>query len=243
MKNWFYYIILAIEVIAISLMDPITQSFDYHHFADQRTFLGIENFFDVVSNIPFLIIGLLGMSFTLKHYRRIPSANSWFMVFLGVFLVCPGSMSYHLNPSHQTLIWDRVPMTIGFMAITSALFTYHLSHKKELIFLSLSLFLGFFSIWYWVYFNDLRVYVFVQLTPILLIPIFAFTEPALKSVKSMLLGAFALYFLAKVTEKYDQAIFNNFLLSGHTIKHLLAGGAVLCFYKMSQKLRNQLRFS
>ncbi len=232
MKNWIYLLILVIEIIGLSLMDPITQNFDYHRFADDRTILGITNFWDVASNIPFLIIGSLGISYVLKNFNSIPSSYCWLMVFIGVFLVAPGSSYYHLMPKNWTLVWDRLPMTIGFMAITSALFSYKMDKKKEIIVLTLCLALGFFSIWYWVYMDDLRVYFFVQLTPILLVPIFAFIEKDLKIVRKYLLGAFAFYFLAKVVEKYDVEIFDHFLLSGHTIKHLLAAAATYCFYKM-----------
>ncbi len=232
MKNLIYLLILVAEIIGLALTDPIAQNTDFHNFADDRTILGIKNFWDVASNIPFLIIGFLGMVYVLRNFKSIPSAYCWFMVFVGVFLVAPGSSYYHLAPVNWTLIWDRLPMTIGFMAITSALFSYKMGKKEELILLTFCLTLGFFSIWYWVYMDDLRVYIFVQLTPILLVPIFAFLEKDLKIVRKYLLGAFILYFLAKVVEKYDLDIYQNFLLSGHTIKHLLSAGAVYCFYKM-----------
>jgi len=232
MKNWIYIGILILEIIGLSLVDPMTQNLDFHGFADDRTILGIKNFFDVISNIPFLIVGIMGIIYVSKNFTSIPSSYCWLMTFIGVLLVAPGSIYYHLTPENWTLIWDRLPMTIGFMSITSALFSYKMNKKQEVILLTLLLGLGFFSIWYWVYMDDLRFYFFVQLTPILLVPIFAFLEKDLKIVRKYLLGAFVLYFMAKVVEKYDLAVYEHFFLSGHTVKHLLSAGAAYCFYKM-----------
>jgi hypothetical protein len=57
-------------VIAISamLLPPIPQPMAYHNFADQRAWLGIPNFGDVVSNIPFAIVGLCGLVFLFEPH-------------------------------------------------------------------------------------------------------------------------------------------------------------------------------
>ncbi len=236
MKPWMYWLILVIEVICCFWMDPISQNLEYHNFADKRGLLGIQNFGDVLSNIPFLLVGYLGLKHMKQHYQNVPAASSWTMVFLGILLVCPGSMFYHLNPNNFTLIWDRLPMTIGFMAITTALLAHKSSRKTEHLILFSLIIIGLLSIWYWASFDDLRPYFMVQLTPIILVPLFAFTESSMKSIRHFLLGAFIFYFLAKVTEKYDSHIFDVFILSGHTLKHLLAGVAVWCFYRICKKL-------
>ncbi len=41
------------------------QAAGYHEFADTRIFLGIPNFLNVISNIPFLLVGILGLRFLL----------------------------------------------------------------------------------------------------------------------------------------------------------------------------------
>ncbi|MBT3812899.1 MAG: hypothetical protein HOE45_04700 [Gammaproteobacteria bacterium] len=38
-----------------------------------------------------------------------------------LILVAAGSSYYHWNPNNQTLVWDRLPMTICFMSLFVAL--------------------------------------------------------------------------------------------------------------------------
>ena len=55
----------------VCCVPPIPQSQIYHGFADQRTLLGIPNFWNVVSNLPFILVGALG----LQYVRRDLSAR------------------------------------------------------------------------------------------------------------------------------------------------------------------------
>ncbi|HEX7249749.1 MAG TPA: hypothetical protein VF262_05120, partial [Burkholderiales bacterium] len=48
--------------LVLFLYGPIPQYADYHRFADTRTFLGLPNFSDTASNIPFLLIGIAGIA-------------------------------------------------------------------------------------------------------------------------------------------------------------------------------------
>ncbi len=58
--------VLAAATI-IFLLAPIPQDEAYHNFADQRTLLGIPNCLNVLSNVLFLIVGILGMKFVFVH--------------------------------------------------------------------------------------------------------------------------------------------------------------------------------
>ncbi|MDH5750231.1 MAG: hypothetical protein OEY85_13050, partial [Rhodospirillales bacterium] len=46
----------------VLFVPPIPQPASYHGFADRRSFLGIPNFADVMSNFGFLIVGVLGLA-------------------------------------------------------------------------------------------------------------------------------------------------------------------------------------
>src|SRR5262245_37826404 len=102
-------------------LKPYPQDPDYHRFADQRTFLSIPHFLNVVSNLPFLVSGLFGIwavmskpaSEYLAGWLRVP----WLALTVGIFLTGFGSSYYHWNPSDDTLFWDRLPMAIGFGAM------------------------------------------------------------------------------------------------------------------------------
>jgi hypothetical protein len=63
--------LMAASLLALLVLPPIPQDQGYHQFADQRTLLGVPNFWNVVSNIPFIVIGALG----LRQSRRDPATN------------------------------------------------------------------------------------------------------------------------------------------------------------------------
>ena len=103
---------------------PILQPAAYHELADQRALLGIGHFRNVVSNLPFLVVGLMGLDLL----RRKPeeAAAGWAALFGGNVLVAFGSAWYHNNPNDATLIWDRLPIGIAFMGFFTALLVEHL---------------------------------------------------------------------------------------------------------------------
>ncbi len=234
-KSLVYILVFLVISILIFIQGPIPQNLEYHNFSDQRSFGLMSNFFDVLSNLPFLFVGIAGMIFVRKNYSKLPFSLSWFFVFFGVFLVAPGSAYYHLAPDNPRLVWDRLPMTIGFMSLVSAMVAPKLKIIKEAPFLFLLLFFGIFSIWYWVQFQDLRVYILVQLAPIVLVLLMSFLEKSLKEYRKYLLLAFVFYIFAKITESYDDEIFSIFFLSGHSLKHVLAAVSVVSFYYMCKK--------
>lgn len=116
------FLALGIVLIVATCLAPRTpQPQSYHHFADRHAWLGIPNFGDVASNLPFAIIGAWGLLFLasgrsvgrfLQDCERIP----YFFVFAGLLLTAFGSAYYHLAPDNNRLVWDRLPMTIVFMA-------------------------------------------------------------------------------------------------------------------------------
>lgn len=220
-------ILLSVVVLgffSIFLFEPYPQRLEYHNFADRRALVfGIRNTCDVFSNIPFSIVGLFGLFYCFK-YPMIAARKSWIAGFLGVFLVGFGSAYYHYTPNNQTLIWDRLPLTVGFMGVLSALLTICVSKHWEKWLLPLLVTLGAVSVAYWAYYDDLRLYFYVQAIPLVVIPFVVFLFDGSSIDKKALLVALILYLLAKITEHTDLAIFNatNEFISGHTIKHLLA---------------------
>jgi len=212
----------------------IIQDQAYHQFADQRTMLGIPFCMDTLTNFFFLIFGVIGLLYTIKHPEK-ESRYSWFTFFVGLALVGVGSSYYHLAPNDATLVWDRLPMTIGFMGIFSAIVSEHIDFPFEKYFLLPLILFGFLSVGIWIWTQDLRVYYFVQLAPILIVPcmFFLFKERYLKS--SFYLIILFLYIAAKITEHYDIQIFNFSPISGHSLKHILAGFIPYFAYEMLKK--------
>jgi hypothetical protein len=102
-----------ISAAVLAAMSPIVQDQAYHAFADTRRLLGIPNVWNVVSNLPFVAVGAAGVALL----RKDAAATA---LFVGILLTGFGSSYYHLAPDDGTLFWDRLPMTIGFMALLAA---------------------------------------------------------------------------------------------------------------------------
>ena len=213
---------------------PIEQSLAYHNFADKRLFIGINNFFDVISNLGFIIIGVFGFFAALKYPKY---KVSWTFFYIGIFLIGPGSAYYHLSPNNATLVWDRLPMTLGFMGIFTAIVgeTFNLKHEKKI--LSALTMVGIYSVIHWQQFGDLRIYIWIQLMPIVSIFFIglAYNSESIKG--NYLITSIFLYGIAKITEIFDGEIFiaTQRMISGHTLKHLLAATAILLLYQMKRK--------
>lgn len=208
----------AAAAIAAFVHAPIAQDQSYHAFADGRALFGLPNFWDVASNIPFLLVGLYGL-------RRTPVANrpAYTTLCVGVLLVSLGSAYYHRSPSDATLLWDRLPMTVAFMGLFALLLEERVTSLRTLPVLVA---LGVASALYWRETGDLRPYILVQFLPLLLMPVILFLFPRKFLDGRLLLVAVAFYVLAKVLETYDRQVFSSILLvSGHTLKHLSAGVA------------------
>jgi len=242
MFSWILGASAALTALFV-LTDPVPQSQAYHQFADQRSLLGIANAFDVLSNLAFLYAGLLG----LWYLRRGPQAGAalhgveiiaWRVFFGGVALTALGSSWYHLAPDNTRLVWDRLPMTIGFMSLFAIIIGERISFSLARKLLWPASLLGLATVLYW-YFTeqagvgDLRPYILVQIGPLLAIPILMALRPAKYTRGGDLMVAIGFYVAAKITEGLDTQIYGfGQLVSGHTIKHVLAGIGCLWLARM-----------
>lgn len=232
--------------VAVFSLEPIPQSLLYHGFADTRSWLGIANFGDVISNLPFAVTGGFGLWYVLGPAGRGifgHRADRWpyGVFFIGVVFVSAGSAYYHLAPDNARLLYDRLPMTIAFMALFAA-FIADRVHRRIGIFWLLPIFLcaGLLSVVYWDWSEtlgqgDLRWYILVQFTPIVALPVICwlFRKGRYTSGRHLawLIGWYA---TAKLLEFLDAEMFEllGHTLSGHTLKHLASGIAVLVVIRM-----------
>ncbi len=229
--------VVAFSFVSMFFIPKFGQNPDYHNFADGRSLAGVPNFLDVMSNLAFLIVGFLGLR--LCFIRRL--SVEWFVLFAGIILVSAGSGYYHWSPNNATLVWDRLPMTIGFMGLFVALLAEHAGERLRALLIPLLL-VGAASVLYWYYFDDLRFYAWVQAVPLLTVPLVLLLFPGKYSHRWLLLVALALYIGAKVTETFDRSIFasTGSTVSGHTIKHLLSAIGVLAIIVMLKSRRQTL---
>jgi len=226
-------LVVLFSFLALTRIDPMPQPQSYHDFADQRHLSGIPNFMDVTTNLPFLVVGLLGL---LLCYRYPPpiARTSWSVLFVAVAAVAAGSAWYHLDPSDASLVWDRLPMAVGFMALFTALLSESIRTGLERYLLVPLIAAGVASVFYWYANDDLRFYLWVQFIPLICIAMVAALFRTRYTKQYFLLLALAFYILAKVTEAFDRAVFEltQHVISGHSLKHLLAALALLMIVLM-----------
>lgn len=219
----------AASLVGLLLLPPIHQDQNYHDFADQRTILGIPHFWNVVSNLLFVAVGVVGVG----QFRRDAAIA---LLFLAILMTGFGSAYYHLDPNDRTLFWDRLPMAIAFMTILAMAVGERLDAKTGAILMWPLIAIGAFSILLWRWTGDLRLYGWVQFFPCLVLPVLFLRFPPRYSGTSYWLIAAALYVLAKLFEFNDGAIYSvGSILSGHTLKHVAAAAACFAILRHFQK--------
>ena len=232
------FIALAMAGIALSLA-PILQPQAYHNFAEQRTMLGIPHFGDVITNVAYLAVALLGFKFLQSRDGKAALATfedrlPYIVFFAAVGAVAVGSAYYHANPTNQTLLWDRLPMAVAFTAILAA-FVGDRVHARSgaFVVLPVAVALSIGSLVYWQLTEtagrgDLRFYFLVQASAIVLIPLICVLFRGRHTSGRFVVYILVLYGLGIASEQLDVRIYEALggIVSGHTIKHVLTALAI-----------------
>ncbi len=159
MKLAILTIFAAITAAGVLNLPPIVQNPNYHHFADSRHLLGLQNGLNAATNLPFLVLGLIG----LRTSRNWSARAAW----IGSIAIAFGSTWYHGAPSSQRLFWDRLPMAFTFLSFLAVLLQQRIGRN---LLLPLVVF-GVWSVCYWQATGDLRPYVLAQFFPLLAVPL------------------------------------------------------------------------
>ncbi|MET3133113.1 hypothetical protein AAKU55_003395 [Oxalobacteraceae bacterium GrIS 1.11] len=212
--------LLALGALAMLQHGPIVQPTDYHHFADQRGGFGIAHAADVWSNLVFVIVGLYGL-------RQARASHALF--FAAILLTAFGSAWYHLAPDNARLVWDRLPIALACAALLAAVWRETAGASRKLPAALAGAAVASVAWWRYTDLNgagDLRPYLLLQLAPIVLIPLLQWRHGRPRRERLAYGAALTLYLLAKLCEVADHGIFAALaVVSGHTLKHLLAGAA------------------
>jgi len=240
-----------VGIILAFFVSPIAQNPEYHNFADGREFLSVPNFYNVISNLPFLIVGSIGIFISLyirstKEKEKDPLLPANLCFFTGIFLTGIGSVYYHLQPCTATLIWDRLPMTLTFMAFFAIIISEHIDPVLGKWLLFYLIFLGIISVAYW-YMTEweghggLRFYALVQFLPLLLIPLILILFRKESPYAYYYWAILVVYILAKFCEVLDYDLFiSTGLISGHSLKHLTASLAPFIYFLKLWKEKTQV---
>ena len=234
----FLLLFTVVTALALSLVPPFAQPLSYHDFADKRSLFYISNFSDVMSNLAFIIVGYLGIK---TIYQPTPSQCvltpeakwAYLMGFIATLLTGLGSASYHLHPDNYTLFWDRIPIGILLMSFFAAIFIERVNRMIGFYLLLPLILLAILCTLQWELSElwgqgDMRLYIWSQGYPLLMILFILFFFPSPYVRNHYLTICFILFGLAKIAEGFDKIIyhFTSGTISGHTLKHLLAAIAV-----------------
>jgi hypothetical protein len=233
-------VVLAAALVWL-LSDPLAQDLGYHQFADQRSLLGVPHGLNVLSNLAFCLVGTWGCALLARRARNRPiSFNNliYLVFFVGLFGTGLGSAYYHLAPGNATLVWDRLPMTVAFMAFTAVVIAERCSALLARRLFPWLLLAGVLSVIYWAWTDDLRPYFLIQFGPMLVLPVVIWRSSG--SGTRWLWLTVAFYGAAKLLELGDDQILmlSEGLVSGHTLKHLAAAAGasmIVCKLRLGRR--------
>jgi hypothetical protein len=231
-KRLLIHLPLAVTVSAGALLlahGPIPQLAHYQEFADQSALPGVPHAADVLSNIGFAAVAAWGM---LRLWPMCSAGRYGYRLFLaGLLLTAFGSGFYHLAPDDARLVWDRLPIALACAGLLAGVRAECLSKPDARTDAWL---LGMFAVLSvaWWYFTgqqgagDLRPYLLLQCLPLILIPLWQWIYRAPRRDRIAFGCALVLYVAAKFAELADHQLLAALgVVSGHTIKHLLASAA------------------
>ena len=246
--EWLLYAAYAV-LIALSYCGPmVPQAVHYHDFADQRALGGLVNAMDVLSNLPFLCVGVWGLWQAVVRVPRAVQASGarpWLvLVFAGLVATAMGSSYYHMAPSDWRVFGDRMGMVPVFAGVLG-LALQSVLHQRAAVVTALCLLVaGPVSLWLWLQTGQLLPWAVMQaggMVLLLVLAVWQWRHPvAAPHIQWPLAAVVAWYALAKVLELGDGAVWtlSGHLLAGHGLKHVAAALALVPLVQMVQRLRN-----
>jgi hypothetical protein len=240
--------VVAALIVVAFLLPRLPQSEAYHNFADQRALLGIPNCLNVISNVFFLLVGVLGIKYALSGGDTGASSFldprerwPWLFFFAAVAFTAFGSAYYHLEPNDHTLVWDRLPMAMGFMALLAAVVAERVNVSTGLQLLAPLTILGATSVFWWSFTQsrgdgDLRFYALVQFGSLPIVLLLLALYPPRYTRGADFVVSLVIYGVAKIFEAMDRHIFAvGHVMSGHTLKHVAAAVSTWWILRMLQR--------
>jgi len=219
--------VTAACVLAAAAWPPHPQDPAYHNFADRRAVLHVPYALNVLSNVGFLLAG----AWAFLRIARSPLVGwergaGWIFA-AGLVLTGLGSAWYHWAPSNATLVWDRLPLSALFPTVFAVVIGDRVNRTAGRALLAPLVIGAIMSVLYWQRFDDLRLYGLSQFLPTLPIALMLVLFPGLRLTAPLIWGV-VIYAVGKVAELGDGRIFAlGSIVSGHTIKHLLAAAAAV----------------
>jgi len=216
-------IVLAALVVAtvVAIAFPVTRTSAFHVYSDQRELFGIPHAGDVLSNLAFLAVGLSAMRRAVTPSQQAAAS--------AVNLIAMGSAMYHFAPADITLAldWMGIGFTLGFVGAAVLGDRLGAAAEQRTLFLTPVLTLATIITWLvtgGTHGGTMTPYVAWQALGIAVPPLVALIAPG-KIPRVPLLGAVALFALARLCAAHDARLLDAIGVSGHSLKHVAAAGA------------------
>ncbi len=223
----------------VAVMAPaVERGAGFHAYADRRSWFGIPHAGDVLSNLPFVVVGVVGLR---RAFAAQPLPRSLVaLVFAAIAGVGFGSGAYHADPSDATLALDWAPivLALGWLA---ALVVADRVDRRAGVAAALGLpALALSSVAVWsagggTAGGDMRWYVAVQATLVVVVALGAMVPAAAGTTAALgrgwVLAGVAAFVAARGLASRDDALLEAIGLSGHSLKHLALGVASWCLIR------------
>ena len=228
--------------------------------SDIRTFMGLPNAIDVLSNLPFLLVGIVGLyrlhrlerSHEHGHaavvaYGELPGSTldcAW-LFFAGLVLVAAGSAFYHLQPDDVLrLAGDRAAVAVAFAGVVGLAVSDRVSQRAGWPAACIALAAGLLAVAVFHETGNVTPWAVVQFGGMALVLWMASMRAVSGGTRRMqlkLVWIIAAYALAKVLELADGAVYEltQHLVSGHSLKHVAAALAALPVLAAVERLAHQ----
>jgi hypothetical protein len=230
-ETWLLLAVMALAALAV-FAPAIAQPPHLNDFADQRRLWGIPHAFDVLSNLPFALAGGAGL------WRLRRSAGVLYesqrgcarLFFIGLLATAAASSYYHWAPDDVGLAFDRAGMSVAFAGLLGMAAAARVSDRAGNALALAMMVFGPASVAAWSATGNVLPWAIVQFGGMgVLLLVLAVGREHLASLPvrwSLVLLAYA---LAKLLEANDAALLraSGELLSGHTLKHVVAAFAAL----------------
>lgn len=224
--------VLALLTVAI-VAPAVAQSAQHHHFVDQRAWGYIPFAADVLSNLPFLLWGVLGLSLLARQPRSAAccadaaSRRLMGLFFAGLVVTAFMSAFYHWQPDNEGLTFDRLGMVLAFAGLMGLAAAGRVSARAGALLALAVLLLGPLSIWVWSASGNVLPWAVLQFGGMLLVLCLAVHKPLLGAPDIRWGWVIVIYALAKCFEMTDEGVFaaTSQLVSGHSLKHVVASFA------------------
>jgi len=213
-------------------------------FADARPWHGLANAMDVLSSLPFALLGLWGLLRLrgldgLRCHAPGSTLDCTWLFFVGLLLTAAGSAFYHQQPDALRLAADRAGMTVAFAGLIGLAACERVSQRAGWALAWVTLGGGLLAVGVCAETGNVLPWTLVQFGGLALVSWLAMLRPVAGAAGLRLAVVIACYATAKGFELADHAIYelSGQLVSGHTLKHLVAAAAAGPVLRMASRLR------